>query len=323
MPWRREPPRTRHRKGTASGGPMMRWSEMREILPGCNLRVRMASQPWTPLRGWIGLSMLIVICVVTACRSTTEPLPSDAERFEPPAVYARWWAMTEACSGRSGDLAAVQWYRVPGALVRHDGEWITGYYELRAHRIVLGEDQVDNGIVVRHEMLHALLRVGGHPRAHFLEACRSILDCSGVCATDGGPWRAPRPDYVVLPPDSLEIDSRAELLPPEADGQRFVALQVMVRNPSSRAVVIAAPGNPATPNTFAFDVRGPLGGIIGTDIASDSSTLFFQPYETKRRVYDFRVASELTPYRVPPGTHWIAGGYARQWAAHDTVIVAP
>jgi hypothetical protein len=267
--------------------------------------------------------MLIVVCAVAACRSTTEPLPADAERFEPPAVYARWWRMTEACSERSGDLAAVQWYRVPGRLVWLDGAWVSGYYDPRGNRIVLPEDEVDNGSAARHEMLHALLRAGGHPRAEFLGACASILDCPGVCATDGGPWRAPRPDYVVLPPDSLEIDSKAELLPPEADGQRFVALQVMVRNPSSRAVVVAAPGYPATPDAFAFDVRGPLGGIIGTDIASDSSTLFFQPYETKRQLYEFRVASELSLIRVPPGTHLIRGGYARVWAAYDTVIVVP
>jgi hypothetical protein len=113
------------------------------------------------------------------------------------------------------------------------------------------------------------------------------------------------------------------LLPPEADGQRFVALQLTVRNPRSRAVVVAAPGDPVTPGTFAFDVRGPEGGISGNDIASDSSTLFFQPYETKGRLFEFRVTSDLTPRHVPPGVHLVRGGYTRSWAAYDTVAVGP
>lgn len=302
---------------------MVRSSAMRDILPGGNVRLRAAVRPPSSWRGWVGNPMLIVVCVVAACRSTTEPLPPNAELFEPPAVFARWWTMTEACSGRSGDLAAVQWYRVPTSGVPLGGEWIAGYYEPRENRIVLAAEQVDNGAAVRHEMLHSLLQVPGHPRAEFLEACASILECSGICATDAGPWRAPRPDYVVLPPDSLEIDSKAELLPPEADGQRWVVLQLTVRNPLSRAVVVASPGKTVTPDTFGFDVRGPEGGISGSDVASDSSTLFFQPYETKSRLFEFRVASELSAIRVPPGTHLIRGGYARDWATYDTVIVAP
>jgi hypothetical protein len=269
------------------------------------------------------LTVLVVVCGGVACFSPTGLLPANAEPFEPPAVYARWWTMTQACSGRSGDLTAVQWYRVPGLLVRFRGVPVAGFWSSRGNQIVLAEEQLDNGFAVRHEMLHALLRVGGHSRAQFLEACASVLSCSGGCATDGGPWRAPQPGYVVLPPDSLEVDSSAELLPAEADGERWIALRLTVRNPRGRAVVVAAPGDPVTPGIFAYDVFGPEGGISGGDVASDSSTLFFQPYETKRRLFEFRVASTLTAYHVPPGAHLVRGGYARQWAAYDTVLVAP
>ena len=296
---------------------------MRDILLGGNVQLKAALGPPKFWRRWVGFTTLLVICAVAACRSTTEPLPADAARFEPPTIFARWWTLTEACSQRSGDLAAVQWYRVPGSSVWHDGEWISGYYDPRDNRIVMAEGEADDGVVVRHEMLHALLRAYGHPRAEFLDACASTVDCSGVCVTDAGPWHAPQPDYVVLPPDSLDIESVAELLPPEADGQRWVALQLTVRNPRSRAVVVASPGKTVTPDTFGFDVRGPEGGISGRDVASDSSTLFFLPYETKSRLFEFRVASELSAIRVPPGTHLIRGGYAREWAAYDTVIVAP
>ena len=269
------------------------------------------------------MTTLFVISGLAACRSATGPLPPNAEPFEPPAVYARWWAMTEACSGRSGNLAAVRWYRAPGSAVLLNGEPVAAFWGSRGNRIVLAEEQVDNGAGVRHEMLHALLQQRGHPRAEFLEACASVLDCPGVCATDGGPWRPPRQDYVVLPPDSLDVDSEAKLLPPEADGQRWLAMQISVRNARDRAVVVAAPGDMVTPPTFAYDVRGPAGGISGADVASDSSTLFFRPHETKSRLFEFRVASELTPYRVPPGTHLVRGGYARLWAGYDTISVIP
>ncbi len=89
-----------------------------------------------------------------------------------------------------------------------------------------------------------------------------------------------------------------------------------------RAVLVAAPPvESATPPAFYHDVRGPSGALVIGDIAADSSALLFQPFETKERLYEFLVASELTETRVPPGTLLVRGGYARTWAAYDTVRV--
>lgn len=277
----------------------------------------------TGRRGAARLAILVAVVGLSACDLPTAPLPADAEPFAPPAIYARWWAMTEACAGRSGDLSRVRWYRAPGSAVLLDGRPVAGYWSMRRNNIVLADDYLDDGRVVRHEMLHALLRVGGHPRAEFAAACAAIVDCSGNCPDGPKPSAAAWQGYAVLPPDSLDVASEARLLPAEADGQRWLTLMVTVRNPRDRGVVVAAPGDVVTPPTFGYDLRGPTGGIMGGDVATDSSTLVFAPFETKQRLFEFRVASELTPVRVPPGVHLVRGSYARHFTAYDTIAVTP
>ena len=96
--------------------------------------------------------------------------------------------------------------------------------------------------------------------------------------------------------------------------------------------MVAAPGDPVTPRTWGFDLHGPAGGIIGGEVATDSSVLFFQPLETKRWLLEFRVVSALTGpdttselirRHIPPGPYLVRGGYARRWAARDTITVSP
>jgi hypothetical protein len=258
-----------------------------------------------------------------ACR-LTEPLPSDATVFLPPAIYTRWWSMTEACSGASGDLSAVTWLRAPGSVVLLDGRAVGGYWSSPHNTIVLADEALDDGAVVRHEMLHALIgaAAGAHPRAAFLDACASVVVCGDDCVTDAGPWHAPQP-YVVMPPDSLDLDSEARLLPRESDGQRWVTLLVTVRNPRGVAILVPAPSETSTQREFGFDVRGPVGGRSEEDIADDSSRMYFRPYETKTRLYEFRVASELTSSHIVPGLNLMRGGFARRWTAYDTVDVSP
>ena len=51
--------------------------------------------------------------------------------------------------------------------------------------------------------------------------------------------------------------------------------------------------------------------------------LFFQPHETKRRLFEFRVRAVPGGTGVPSGPHLVSGGYARRWAPFDTVDVLP
>lgn len=268
---------------------------------------------------------------LVSCGLATAPLPPNAEEFAPPAVYARWWAMTEACSGHSGNLAAVRWYHVPGFVLEVNGRDAAGYWSSDGNRIVLMDNLMDDGAGVRHEMLHALLRVGGHPRAQFLGSCASLVDCQGPCVTDAGPWHAPSA-YTVVPPDSIELTSHATLHAPEADGQRYLALQVSVRNPLGRAILVSIPPPPGVPPGsvdaenppgFNYQLLGPAGGISSNMYVEDSSTVFFQPFETKRFLYEFRVASQMAGYDIPPGQYSVRGRYGWLWAAGETIAVTP
>ena len=267
--------------------------------------------------------VLMIALGVTACDLITAPLPPNAEPFAPPAVYARWWAMTEACSGRSADLGAVRWYRVPGSRFIFRGQAVAGYWNSSTNRIVLAEDIVEQGDMVRHEMLHALLRRPVHPRSQFLGSCASLVSCQGICTKDDGAWHLPRSDYVILPPDSLNVAARAELFPRETDGERWFALEVTVRNAGAHAVLVAAPGDRVTPHTFGYDLRGPSGGIGGGEIESDSSTLFFQPFETKKWLFEFRVSSDLSDHRITPGSYLVRGDYGRHRSADTTITISP
>jgi hypothetical protein len=220
-------------------------------------------------------------------------------------------------------MGAVDWYRVPGRQFTRGGEQAGGYYNRYTKRIVLAEAGIEEGAIVRHEMLHALVGRSGHARSQFLGACAALVYCQGRCISDAGGWLLPQKDYVILQPDSLDVVSRAQLLPREADGQRWVALEVTVRNPRGRAVLVAAPGDPATPPTFGFKLAGPFGGISAGEVATDSSTLFFEPFETKRWLFEFLVTSDLTRHHITPGDYAIGGSYARRSGGFDTIVVSP
>ena len=124
----------------------------------------------------LSLAWLPALLLGAACAST-EPemaLPEGAEPFTPSAEFTEWWGKTEACSGLSGHLESVKWYVVPGAhsfdteLGEHAGLRIgTG----ENVRIVLAGDYSRHELVVRHEMLHALLNRSGHPEEYFVTKC--------------------------------------------------------------------------------------------------------------------------------------------------------
>jgi hypothetical protein len=95
--------------------------------------------------------------------------------MSPPPYYREWWARTAACSGLAGDFTAVEWYVVPGAPVfeTEDGPKVGLWTHSSAgQRIVVAGEYAGHELVVRHEMLHALLDRGGHPPEYFRERCR-------------------------------------------------------------------------------------------------------------------------------------------------------
>lgn len=260
-----------------------------------------------------------------ACVAITQPkLPHGAEQMSRPAVYSRWWRMVEGCSGRARDIESIRWYRIPGSSFNVGGQEAAG--EWKADRIIVAGDAVHEGQVVRHEMLHALLATTRHPRTAFLGSCASIVACPSKCVEDAGNWTAPS-EYTLLDPDSLRVTTELEFTPPDADNERWLTEWVSVHNAGARARLVTAPGDVRRPHTFAYQVWGSFGAIQGGIVAFDSSALFFAPFETKRWLFEFRLAPRLsqytTPVLLPPGAYKIRGSYGRNWSPTDTITLAP
>ena len=88
-------------------------------------------------------------------------------------LYQEWWTKTEACSGRTGDMAQVTFYAVdsPSGAIELGREKGHGWWVRKGNRIYLPANALSEEWLVRHEMLHALLQTGSHPSDRFVEAC--------------------------------------------------------------------------------------------------------------------------------------------------------
>ena len=92
-----------------------------------------------------------------------------------PAIYREWHAKTERCSGRTGKFSTLKFYVVPEVetFSTRDGpkvgEWLT---DGAVNRIVIAGKYQAHEMVVRHELLHSLIRAEGHPPEYFVDRCR-------------------------------------------------------------------------------------------------------------------------------------------------------
>lgn len=128
---------------------------------------------------------IFVTVAFYACAAQTDPspLPADARPFTPEPIYREWWSQMEACSGLSKSYESVSWYVVPGEdpfVAPSLGKQVLGYWQRRGNRIVLLEYVPSRTELVRHEMLHALLQRGDHPRAYFVDRCGAVINGPGL-----------------------------------------------------------------------------------------------------------------------------------------------
>lgn len=129
-------------------------------------------------------SFLGLLGLLAACETLgpPDPLPSDARHLVVPAEFEAWWSATESCSELSGRLSRIEWYVVPDANTLSTpegpkaGVWS---HSSEGMRIVLAGKYVDNELVVRHEMLHALLDREGHPAEYFQTRCHLTWETWG------------------------------------------------------------------------------------------------------------------------------------------------
>src|SRR4051812_44349355 len=118
-----------------------------------------------------------LVALVSACVTITEPLPPGAAPLTPLPEYQSWWQEVESCSGINGDINAVSWYEIP-----HVTEFtvagnpnIAGYWQPYHHSITLAGLRINDADLVRHEMLHALIKEKGHPTEFFVQKCGGLV----------------------------------------------------------------------------------------------------------------------------------------------------
>ena len=263
---------------------------------------------------------------LASCRfPTAVELPAGALPMAAPAVYSRWWAMTEACSGVSGALGDVAFYRVPHVdSFTRNGKSVLGYWTSAGNQIVLAEGASLDGGNVRHEMLHALLRVGGHPRDQFLEKCLGTVDCGPDCIVDAGAAPAADPAAIPLLASAFEVAVQITPAVPMSNvDDGYFTVTVSVHNPLNHDVIAKLGPSNARAVTFLYDVRGPTGGVIGSEIVLDPSAVTFGPGETKRQIFDFSIGNDISAGRLPPGIYDVVGGYGSNRTPSTSVTVGP
>ncbi len=271
---------------------------------------------------------LLALAATSACLDATAPkLPPGSRAFSPPPVYEHWWSMTEACSGRSASLDAVRWYVVPGvSTIDIGGEEYSGYWFAADNRVVLAEGAQMAGALVRHEMLHALLDVGTHPRGEFLERCAGVVVCVDECITEAGPPPAVPPGTPVVTPDSLVLGLEVDPATPSGDTYGgYFTLTVTARNPANHAVVVLLPSSGPGEYTgpFSYRMEGAEEAPAYDDHSWDSEVTFFAAGESKRQVFDMSVGGPFGEGGVAPGTYRVEGAYGGRWTVPRSLVIAP
>ncbi len=267
----------------------------------------------------------LLLAGLTSCMSGVIELPSAATRFVPPSVYVTWWHIVENCSGSVRDFGEVEWYSVPGSSLSIPGSDASGVFTSDAlgHRILLTAGSREDGGVVRHEMLHALLLLRGHPRSAFLGTCAGVVSCAVECVRDAG---APSPldvPMLVVRSSSLLVSNRLEPAVPSAfvDSGHF-RLVVSARNQSGTAVrVVDADPVRSSPDRVAFwyEMTDSVGRVIGGAASRDDSRIIFAPGETKVQIFDFVIGNDPAGARPYPRIYSFRGRYGEQFG--DSIVV--
>jgi hypothetical protein len=121
----------------------------------------------------------IVLLFGVGCGSdVTDPLPKGAIAMDPPPViYGVYWGEISGCTGLGVSMDGIRFYYVPGDGGFSSGSSadVVGVWQPGNNSITLAEYVKDNPLVVRHEMLHAILRRTDHPPEYFVDRCGVLV----------------------------------------------------------------------------------------------------------------------------------------------------
>jgi len=121
---------------------------------------------------------LLSVLILPLLGCTVEPtvvLPEGAVEFAAPSEYNTWWARTEGCAELSGEMARVEWYVVPDASTFDTDQGPKVGIRIKSGNniaIVVAGNYQHHEMVVRHEMLHAILDKPGHDPVYFEQRCQ-------------------------------------------------------------------------------------------------------------------------------------------------------
>lgn len=158
-------------------------------------------------RGIAAAGLLLLLGISSCVFPVDPPLPPQAIAMEPLAQYRFWWDVTAQCAGTSRSFDEVRWYVVPGVSTFHagDDDAVGAYYGV-GHKIVLAEWATTVPGVVRHEMLHAILRRRGeHPAEYFRVRCAGLVSRIGDCAAEAT-GRPPDSSAVLVSPSDVRLE---------------------------------------------------------------------------------------------------------------------
>jgi hypothetical protein len=235
--------------------------------------------------------------------------------------------MVENCAKRRAPFDAVRWYVMPGAHSFSYGQMrVAGLWTRSGNTITVGEFAQMNGQLVRHEMLHAVLQGGAHPRAQYLGSCAGVVTCGENCMKEAGPPLVPGAGTPLVSPATLAVD--LEVNPDVPSGQRddgWFTITVTATNRLDSPVMVDLPSSAdgEARRTFAFDISGALTAYRRTVRDPGSGVTYFVAGETKRYVFDLQLAGGSNPTGVQPGSYSLRVGFGDRWSDWRTVVVGP
>jgi hypothetical protein len=245
-------------------------------------------------------------------------------RYTPPAIYQIWWDELERCSGENGNMGAVTFLRAEGVSVWNvGGVQVNGLYQHVLNQIVVADDRVLDGRLVRHEMLHALTGGNGHTYDQFVRRCGDYVTCPSSCIADAGSPDSPPLVFDGALADSLAVSVRISPKQPSRsayDGRAVVIVEV--RNPFPFAV--------AVPATTAERIRLRLTiDSVGNDVSRgfpDGRWRYIGAGETRRMLFDLSWGPSSFPIVGPPPEpveYQLRATYATRWADSLSFVLAP
>ena len=252
------------------------------------------------------IGALAAFLATLSCTDLFGPdLPEGTVPLYPlPAEYAGWWSLVERCSGHRGDLGSVEWLVLPDTRVIPDTGGATGVYYQLEHAIVLGDLNARDGWLVRHEMLHALLRGGGHRRVDFIDNCGGIVSCGTVCTDEAGSPLMPSAEMPPMDPSNAQIE--VELVPAavrlSSGTEGCVTLVVSVRNLEDRPVRKYIGGSQSQGFFWIVDGVGGGGDTRGRRV----NEIAFEAGGTRRHTFD---CPQLIRNDLGPGDYAVRGEF--------------